>query len=75
MRSIETGKPLRRTAEESQEVRMRNKLIGKTTWFKQKKKNKDEKEQHQKGANYKSGSQAEWGMSVTSILVNTDQLH
>ena len=44
MRSIETGKPLRRTAEESQEVRMRNKLIGKTTWFKQKKKNKDEKE-------------------------------
>ena len=37
MRSLETGKPLRRTAEESQGARLRNKLIGKTTWFKQKK--------------------------------------
>ena len=40
LRSEQLGIPLRRTAEESQGARLKNKLVGKSTWFKNNKKNR-----------------------------------
>ena len=48
LRREQPGVPLRRTAEESQGARMKNKLVGKSTWFK-KTKNKGRENENKKG--------------------------
>ena len=67
LRCEESGKTLRRTAEESQGARMRNKLIGKSTWFKTKKEApKNQKDGSNKGAGNKRVK--EHGSTPSTVL-------
>ena len=52
-RCLAEGRRVRRTARDSQEQRMRTKLIGKTTWFKKRKEQRREWFKDGKGAQFK----------------------